>query len=122
VKIEDKALPGPNINERVRAGKATLVEPVLTKAHQVVAETLSGSQPHDPNAIQFADGSWGTIVHKEDSTKMVLPVTEKPSLQTSDDFEKAVNENHDSGAEGYHPSHPEEGGDDSKHSDGLLLH
>ena len=53
VEAKEEPLPGPNINERVRAGEATLVEPELTKAHQVVMETLSGSQPHDPNALHL---------------------------------------------------------------------
>ena len=49
VTIEDEPLPGPNINERVRSNEATLEEPVLTKAHQVVAERLGNSQAYDLN-------------------------------------------------------------------------
>jgi len=76
----------------VRAGDATLAEPDIVKAHQVVAERLGGSQAHDPNAIQLADGSWGTVVQRENGTNIFLPAKDKPGIQSGDEFEQVVNE------------------------------
>ena len=90
VKAEEEPLPGPNINEKVRSGEATLVEPALAKAYQVVSERLGGSQAHDPDAIQLADGSWGTWVQRENGTNIFLPVKDKPGIQSDDEFEMAV--------------------------------
>ena len=86
VEAKEEPLPGPNINERVRAGEATLAEPEIAKAHQVVAEKLGGSQTHDPNAIQLPDESWGTVVQRENGTNIFLPVKDKPGIQSDDDF------------------------------------
>ena len=86
VKAEEEPLPGPNINERVRSGEATLEEPTLVRAHQVISERLGGSQAYDPNAIQLADGSWGTVVQRENGTNIFLPVKDKPGIQSDDDF------------------------------------
>ena len=87
VKAEEEPLPGPNINERVRSGEATLEEPTLVRAHQVISERLGGSQAYDPNAIQLADGSWGTVVQREDGTKMALQITNKSGIEMDDVFE-----------------------------------
>ncbi len=87
VKTKEEIIPGPNINEKVRSGEATLEgTPMLSKAHQIVAERLGGSQAHDPNAIQLADGSWGTWVQRENGTNIFLPVKDKPGIQSDDDF------------------------------------
>ena len=59
VKPKEEVLPGPNINEKVRSGEATLMEPTLAKAHQVVAERLGKPQGHDPNAVQLPGGDGG---------------------------------------------------------------
>jgi hypothetical protein len=50
-----------------------------------------GSQAHDPNAVQLPDGGWGTLVQRQDGSKMILPVKEQPGMQTDDEFERAVN-------------------------------
>ena len=93
VKSKEEILPEPNINERVRSGEATLKEkPELVMAHQTIAKRIGGSQPHDPNAIQMPDGSYATIVQREDGTKMALPVKKDQNVALDNDMEQAVNE------------------------------
>ena len=93
VKAEEEPLPGPNINERVRSGEATLEEkPTLIRAHQVVAERIGGSQAHNPNVIQQSDGSLAEIVERSDGTKLAIPVKNNSGIVMDDVYEQAISE------------------------------